>query len=169
MVQLRPISKQMSARRQAFTLIEILIVVVILGILAAIVIPQFTNASLTARENTMKDELRYLRSQITVYKAQHNDRMPGPDEAGFIDQLTKYSDIQGNTSDTNDSTYKFGPYLSKMPSNPLSGKTDIKFAASTSDMTPDDTTGWIYLPGDPFQIIANTSASDANGTPYASY
>ncbi len=59
--------------RAGFTMIEMLIVVVILGILATIVIPQFSNASQNAKENTLKDELRYLRTQIVVYKAQHRD------------------------------------------------------------------------------------------------
>src|SRR3954447_24016768 len=64
-------------RRRAFTLIEILIVVVILGILATIVLPQFSNASNTARESALKDDLRYLRTQVAVYKAQHHDVAPG--------------------------------------------------------------------------------------------
>src|SRR4051812_32333230 len=63
--------------RGGFTLVEILIVVVILGILATVVIPQFSNASQEARENTLKDDLRYLRIQIQVYKAQHRDVPPG--------------------------------------------------------------------------------------------
>src|SRR5882757_9690951 len=63
--------------RSGFTLIEILIVVVILGILASIVIPQFSNAAHSARENTLKDDLRYLRTQIVVFKAQHGDAAPG--------------------------------------------------------------------------------------------
>src|SRR5678816_1074958 len=63
--------------RPGFTMIEMLIVVVILGILATIVIPQFSNASMNAKENTLKDELRYLRTQIVVYKAQHHDVPPG--------------------------------------------------------------------------------------------
>ncbi|MCC7406490.1 MAG: prepilin-type N-terminal cleavage/methylation domain-containing protein, partial [Phycisphaeraceae bacterium] len=43
----------MIRRKSGFTLIEILIVVVILGILAAIVIPQFTNASETAKGSNL--------------------------------------------------------------------------------------------------------------------
>src|SRR3954466_1704550 len=90
-----------------FTLIEILIVVVILGILATIVVPQFSNASINAKENTLKDELRYLRTQIVVYKAQHHDVPPGypggdrnasatgPD---FIAQMTKPTDENSATS-----------------------------------------------------------------------
>src|SRR4051812_15890238 len=103
---MKTISQHLSARRagtprrkRAFTLIEILIVVVILGILAAIVIPQFSNASHVARENSLKDDLRYLRTQVAVFKAQHRDVPPGypsgniastPTSADFIAQMTQY-------------------------------------------------------------------------------
>ena len=74
---LHPSSFILHPSRRAFTLIELLIVIVILGILATIVVPQFSNASINAKENTLKDELRYLRTQIVVYKAQHHDVPPG--------------------------------------------------------------------------------------------
>src|SRR5437016_11111443 len=88
-----------AARRSAFTLIEILIVVAILGILASIVVPQLAGATESSRENMLKDELRYLRSQIFLFKAQHQDIPPGypggdrtasPTEADFVAQLTTY-------------------------------------------------------------------------------
>jgi len=56
--------------RKAFTLIEILIVVVILGILAAIVIPQFTDASDQANVASMKSQLQTMRSQIELFRIQ---------------------------------------------------------------------------------------------------
>src|ERR1043165_1264222 len=102
-----PRSSSVALPRRAFTLIEILIVVVILGILATIVIPQFSNASQNARENTLKDELRYLRTQIVVYKAQHHDVAPGypngdatatATSADFVAQMTKPTNEFGVTN-----------------------------------------------------------------------
>jgi general secretion pathway protein G len=169
-----------SANHNGFTLVEILIVVVIIGILASIVIPQFSNASYVARENTLRDDLRFLRTQIGVYYAQHNDTMPGypggdttstPTETDFIAQMTLHTDARGNTSATGDATYKYGPYLSRMPKNPLSSLDTILFSAS-ADLTGDvnDSTGWIYNPATQ-QIIANQSGADNNGvgTAYARY
>jgi len=63
--------------RRGFTLIEILIVVIVLGILASIVIPQFSNASQESREATLRDCLHYLRTQVQIYKAQHGDVAAG--------------------------------------------------------------------------------------------
>ena len=63
-------------RKAGFTLVEILIVVIILGILAAIVIPQFTSASQDARKNSLTSQLQTLRSQIELYKLQHLDQLP---------------------------------------------------------------------------------------------
>jgi general secretion pathway protein G len=55
-------------RNRAFTLIEILIVVVILGILAAIVVPQFTQASDDAELSSAKTQLQTVRTQMELYK-----------------------------------------------------------------------------------------------------
>src|SRR5688500_20176984 len=63
--------------RKGFTLIEILIVVIILGILAAIVIPQFTNASKEAKQSSLVTQVQSMRSQIALFKLQHNDYLPG--------------------------------------------------------------------------------------------
>ena len=167
------------SRAGAFTLIEILIVVVILGILATIVVPQFSNASLNAKENTLKDELRYLRTQIVVYKAQHHDCPPGYPNgdrslpatgADFIAQLTKPTDEDGVINAANTPQFKFGPYLSAMPTNPLNNLSAVQIV-DDADPIPDPTNinyGWIYKPLTG-EIVANSTGSDASGTAYKNY
>lgn len=165
-----PTAMQRTSRYcSAFTLVELLIVVVILGIMAMIVIPQFSNASHQARENTLKDDLRYLRTQVAVYKAQHRDTPPGSGSSDFLMQMTMPTDEQGNTNATSSPTFKFGPYLLAIPHNPLNGKDTIKFSTS-ADVTVDvdDTTGWLYNV-DTQQVAPNLSGSDANGVPYKQY
>ena len=48
----------------------------VLGILAAIVIPQFTNASEAAKASSVLSQLQTLRSQVELYKNQHNNEYP---------------------------------------------------------------------------------------------
>jgi len=54
---------------RGFTLVEILIVVVILGILAAVVVPQFTNAADDARGGNIATQVSTIQNQIELYRA----------------------------------------------------------------------------------------------------
>src|SRR5258708_30383887 len=101
-------------RKSGFTLVEILIVVIILGILAAIVIPQFTNASQDARESSLLSQLQTLRSQIELYKLQHMDKLP--DLVTNWNPLTTKTDSSGAASVAPDA---FGPYMQSAPTNPI--------------------------------------------------
>lgn len=56
-------------KRKGFTLVEILIVVVILGILAAIVVPQFARATDDARLGNIRSQVQTLENQIELYRA----------------------------------------------------------------------------------------------------
>jgi len=122
------------SRKGGFTLVEILIVVIILGILAAIVIPQFTNASTNARVSSTVSQLQSLRSQIQLYKLQHNDTLPDL-VANQWSQFMNKSDVTGST--TASSGLNFGPYLESVPSNPLNNFSAVAAAAAAS-------TGWVY-------------------------
>ncbi len=103
-------------RPSAFTLVEILIVVIILGILATIIIALFNNSTADARSTSLRDNLRTLRSSIQLYGAQH---VTYPSVANFVTQMTQYSDASGNTSATPSATYPFGPYILDMPNLPV--------------------------------------------------
>ena len=167
---------RLSAPR-AFTLVEILIVVVILGILAAIAVPKLSNASHSARENTLKDDLRFLRTQIAVFNSQHRDTFPGypgGDTTGtptgdlFVDQLTLHTDDTCNTSATPSAAFKFGPYLTRMPDNPVNSFATITIVDAAGTFTADGTTGWLYQPSTG-KIAPNIMDVDSEGKPFANY
>jgi len=172
-------SRRRHLRPAAFTMIELLIVVVILGILATIVIPQFSSASVNAKESALKDDLRYLRTQIVVYRAQHHDCPPGfpngdrnqsATGADFVAQMTRPSDEDGITATANSAVYKLGPYLSAVPANPLNGLTGVQIVGDAEPM-PEPTGadyGWFYKPVTG-EIIANSTGSDASGNAYKNY
>ena len=107
-------------RNKGFTLVEILMVVIILGILAAIVIPQFTEASNDARDSSFSSDLQTLRSQVELYKVQHGDLSPDNGETGdavsdnFVTRMIGKTDKAGAMD-----TGTLGPYLQKFPTNPF--------------------------------------------------
>lgn len=123
--------------RKGFTLVEILIVVVILGILAAIVIPQFSQASSEAREASLNSSLQSVRAQIELYKMQHLDELPA-DGAALTTALTTPTDIDGGPWAAGDGTV-FGPYMRSIPRNPF----------TTTAVIGDTVTSlgdWTYIP-----------------------
>ena len=68
-------------RRSGFTLIEILIVVVILGILASIIVPQFADAQSSTRAAAMRTQLKTIRGQVAAWRIQNGNAMPGGSSA----------------------------------------------------------------------------------------
>jgi len=124
----------MSAYRKnnkGFTLVEILIVVIILGILAAIVIPQFTNASTDARKNSLASQLQIMRSQFELYKLQHNDKLPTAFTADGV--KSDWTGMVGQTDVDGAAGTAFGPYLQQIPTNSLNQGTDV--LVGTADQT----------------------------------
>ena len=144
----------MNRTKRGFTLVEILIVVIILGILAAIVIPQFTNASSSAKVSSVQSTLQSIRSQIELYKIQHNDTPPNLTSATGWAYLTGPTDTTGNTSTTVGGVFVNGPYLQQVPSNQLNGNTTITNVVAAG-------AGWYYtVNGGTYTLQAvNTTAT----------
>jgi general secretion pathway protein G len=114
-------------RKSAFTLVEILIVVIILGILAAIVIPQFTNASEDARNNSTTSQLQTLRSQIELFKLQHRDRYPTTDLG--IASAWDWTKLTTKTDEDGAAGGNLGPYMQVVPTNPRNGLNTVTSVA----------------------------------------
>ena len=129
--------------KSGFTLVEILIVVVILGILAAIVIPQFTEASSEARLSSLCTDLQTMRSQIELYKFQHADALPGAGGATLVEAMTGLTDIDGNVAAAaGDGVY--GPYVQKIPTNQFNDS-DVIDETGTPGV-PANGSGWDFDP-----------------------
>ena len=164
---------------KGFTLIEILVVVIILAILAAMIIPQFSSATESARASMLMDDLRVMRSQLEVFKAQHQGIPPGypgcdttetPTDAVMLEHLTKASTSEGVTAAVNTPGYDYGPYMREMPTNPFNGKNTVRVLAP-SETFPDaplDQFGWIYQPST-LLFKADCGGSDESGTAYFDY
>lgn len=126
--------------KTGFTLIEILIVVVILGVLAAMVIPQFTRAAEDTRANSIKMDLFRIRTQLGIYREQHKGEYPTA--ADFVNQMTMASNATGDTAAKGTAGYPLGPYLLDIPSNPSNGLSTVtQDAAGSSGWYYDDSTG----------------------------
>lgn len=122
-------------RRSAFTLVEVLIVVVIMAVLAATIIPQFSDSSKDAKVSSVKFNLHTLRSQVQLYKSQHDGKVP---TAGMV-ELTKKTDPTG--ADGGD----LGPYILELPMNPFTNSNTVLAAtAATKAGLVNDTDGWLY-------------------------
>ena len=141
----RPHRPHAPHNRHAFTLVEILIVVVILGIIATIVIGIFNGTVADARAKALKDDLRNMRNQIQLYYHEHGTY---PTLSGFEHQMVLYSDDVGNTANTRSALFRFGPYIAAMPRLPVgsnAGKTAVTAAGAYAAGY-----GWAYdqLTGD---------------------
>src|SRR2546430_8113086 len=95
-------------RSNGFTLVEVMIVVLILGILAAILFPRFTGATETTRDTAAQTTLQYVRGQIELFKAEHGGIPPQP--AAMWVLLQQRSDAT-ETAVANPTGTKFGPYM----------------------------------------------------------
>lgn len=168
---------------KGFTLLEVLIVAAVLGILAAIVIPQIHGQTLAAKESAAKDTLQVWRTQIELYKMQHAGLAPGY-KIGFtgmrsdasiselVNQFVGTSTDKGVAvaSQTPMSPYLYGPYLKTLPKNPFNNLNTIAFISDSDSFAAaaNGSTGWLYKRATA-EIRLNWPGQDSRGVAYVDY
>ena len=129
-------------KKNAMILIEVLIVVCVLGILAAIVFPYLQNASEDAKIQALRADLQSIRSGMEIYKVQH---AAGPcmGNADFVTCLTGKTDYNGNVwIDETTSGKAYGPYILKIPVNPFNNSAKVR--TNESGVGGVGSEGWVY-------------------------
>ena len=148
--------------KRAFTLVELMIVIAVLGILGAVVIPAFQGHIAATKEAAAKASLHLLRDAIERYAARHSGVAPGhvdhdPKRVAawniFIEQICGE-----------------GAYLSRMPENPFNGLNTLFLYTDPEDLpeTANGFSGWVYHAGTK-QIKINSPGTDSAGVAYYSY
>jgi len=149
-------------RCEGFSLLELVIVIVIMGIIAAVAIPRMSRGSAGAAEGALSGNLMVLRKAIDMYAGEHAGKYP--DGNKVEKQLTQNTSMSGAASTSQPATHIYGPYLRTSPPLPVGskkGKTKIGGGGAA---------GWKYtaVTG---EIRANLGPEekDASGKPYRDY
>jgi len=148
--------------RRAFSIAELMIVVAIIGILAALVVPYVGNNAAEAREAAAKDNLRVLRDAIRFYAVRHGDTAPG-----YVDnnrQSVPTADCFRQQMIVEEN------FLRRVPANPFNNLNTLRIILNNEAFPAEGTGayGWIYQPATG-NIRVDWPGTDPQAVPYADY
>lgn len=130
------------ATGQAFTLIEMMLAITIVGILAATALIAVRDEANHAKDNTLRMNLYLLRTQIELYRQHHTGRLP----TATLAELTLATNAAGTIGQG--PTFLYGPYVNTVPENPYTGSAAVRVAASNPPTAASGAAdaGWLYDP-----------------------
>ncbi len=138
----------MKQQRNGFTLIELVVVILILGILAGVGAPKLFSTSGLATENGIRQTLSIIRDGIELYSA---------DNAGTFPACTGDGTGAGNFHEFME-TYVRG----KFPTSPVGAQDNLVKPSSADPVVADGSTGWMYNPTTGEFICNETSATPSD-------
>jgi len=105
------------------TWIEVAIIAVVLAMVAALVVPRFSEAGTDPRARELRSAVQIVQGQIEMYRLQHDNRYPTLEQ--FVQQMTQPTDVRGQVAVSPAGGPEFGPYLRRIPDNPYTGTNEI--------------------------------------------
>ena len=173
-----------SRYRCGLSLVELMVVIVIFGIVAALAIPSLTHAATSSVEEELRSDLATLRIAIELYFDDHgaypgardaSSSAPAGSAAAFELQLTQVTNRDGHVNADNHEGRQFGPYLRRgIPPCPVQSgarrSTVVLICGAAAPAGRSDTGdhGWVFN-CDTGYIAANSDACDPSGARYDQY
>jgi len=165
--------------KKAFSLVELIIVVAVLGIIASLVLPQVQGYTIRSKEAAAKDTIHTVRTQIEFYKFDHDGTPPGYQLGALAPLLTLErqfigtSMLDGRSSANPIPTglYIYGPYLQKLPENPFNDLSNFKYVpegTAFADAVDGTSSGWLYKK-ETAEFKINWPGLDTEGINYYEY
>lgn len=128
---------------RGISFVEMVIVMVVLTLVASVIVPQFSQAASEAKADKLTRILHDVRSFITIYKAQHNNMLPGTGKCNLVESLCSMTDVNGDPEEMfsdGKNEMILGPYMDEMPANPYNGLASVDIDGDLGDGSH----GWHY-------------------------